>query len=128
MVADRPGRHRITLGANKAYDVADRLVPNLVIQRQPDKPAEQQIVVELLHHLLLRTHRVEGLQQQDAKQSLGGNRKRLVHNPLDRPPWMIFGNSRLAAHTARRSSYPDRASDVPHISSRSPDYTQYLDQ
>src|SRR5271165_6778270 len=70
MVADRPGRHRITLGANKAYDVADRLVPNLVIQRQPDKPAEQQIVVELLHHLLLRTHRVEGLQQQGAKQSL----------------------------------------------------------
>ena len=74
MVADRPGRHRITLGANKAYDVADRLVPNLVIQRQPDKPAEQQIVVEL-HHLLLRTHRVEGLQQQGAKQSLWRNRR-----------------------------------------------------
>src|SRR6516225_2912854 len=29
---------------------------------------------------------------------------------------------------ALRSSHPNRASDVPHISSRSADYTQYLDQ
>src|SRR4029077_8949323 len=45
------------------------------IQRQPDKPPKQQIVAELLHQLPLRTHRVERLQQQRAKQFLRRNRR-----------------------------------------------------
>jgi hypothetical protein len=48
-----------------------RCVPHRLIQRQPDKPAEQQIVVELLHQPQLRTHRVEGLQSR-ARSSLSG--------------------------------------------------------
>jgi hypothetical protein len=47
-----------------------RNVPYRDIQRQLDKPAEQQIIAELLHQLPLRAHRLEGLQQQRAKQLL----------------------------------------------------------
>src|SRR6516225_8736060 len=39
-------------------------------QEQREKPAQRQIVVELLHQLQLRAHRVDGLQELGAKQSL----------------------------------------------------------
>ena len=42
--------------------------------RQPDEPAKQQIVVELLHQLALRAHRVESLQQQRPQQLLRRDR------------------------------------------------------
>jgi hypothetical protein len=153
---DRPlAEHRshelsgdVTLDQALAVLGEHRFVPNLVIQRQPDKPAEQQIVVELLHHLLLRTHRVEGLQQQSTKQPLGGNRRsakfgvqllelrrqrrqRLVHNLSDRSQRMIFGNPRLAAHVAEQRVaplIPTAHRTSPYISSRCADCTQYLDQ
>ena len=92
-----------------------------------------------------RDRRIEGLQQQCAKQSLGGNRwsaefgvqllecrrqspQRLIHNPPDRPQRMVLWNSRLAVHiakqrfalhipTAHRTSPTSRhaAVVVPHI-------------
>ena len=123
-----------------------RNVPHRGIQRQPDKPAEQQIVVELLHQLWLRAHRIEGLQQQSAKQSLRRDRRpakfgvqlfefrrqsrqRLVHHLPDRPQRMIPWNPRLAAHIAEQRVGPriktaHRTS--PHISSRSTYSTLYL--
>jgi hypothetical protein len=96
-----------------------RNVPHHGIQRQPDKPAEQQIVAELLHQLTLRAHRIEGLQQQGAQQFLRRNRRpsglgiellkfrrqrhqRLTHNLADRPQRMIHWHPRLAAHIAEQ--------------------------
>jgi hypothetical protein len=48
-----------------------RRVPHGRVHLPPDKPAEQQIVFELLHELSLRTDRIEGLQQQCPQQFLG---------------------------------------------------------
>jgi hypothetical protein len=45
------------------------------IASQADEPAEQQIVIELFHELALRTHRIEGLQQQGPQQLLGRDRR-----------------------------------------------------
>src|SRR5215469_14727508 len=99
--------------------LVNTVASHTAVQRQPDKPAVQQIVVELLHQLQLRAHRIKGLQQQRAKQSLRRNRRpaelgvellefrrqsrqRLVHDPPDRPQWMILWDSRLAAHIAEQ--------------------------
>src|SRR5262249_35004248 len=113
------------LAGNVAFDQTfavlgeHRGVPHRGIQRQPDKPAVQQIVVELLHQLQLRAHRIKGLQQQRAKQPLRRNRRpaelsvellefrrqsrqRLVYNPPDRPQRVILWDSRLAAHIAEQ--------------------------
>ena len=49
-------------------------IPYRIVDRQSDEPAEQQIVVELLHQLPLRAHRVEGLQQQRPQQSFRRDR------------------------------------------------------
>jgi hypothetical protein len=59
------GRHE--LAGNVALDQPlavlgeHRHLPDFGIQRQPNKPAEQQIVAELLHQLPLRAHRIESL-------------------------------------------------------------------
>jgi hypothetical protein len=49
-------------------------VPDRVVDAKPDKPAEQEVVVQLLHELALRTHRVERLQQQRPQQLLRRDR------------------------------------------------------
>jgi hypothetical protein len=51
-----------------------RDVPDRRIHRQPDEPAEQQIVIELFDQLALRTDRVEGLQQKRPQQLLRRDR------------------------------------------------------
>ena len=48
----------------------DRCVPDRRIHRQADKPAEQQIIVKLLHQLPLGADRIEGLKQQRPQQLL----------------------------------------------------------
>ena len=50
-------------------------IPHRIIHRQTDEPAEQQIVVELLHQLSFRAHREERLQQQRPQQTLRWNRR-----------------------------------------------------
>jgi hypothetical protein len=49
--------------------------PHRLIDPEPDEPAVQQVVVELLHQLPLRADRVEHLQQKRAQQPLGRNRR-----------------------------------------------------
>ena len=39
------------------------MIPNGVINAEADEPAEQQIIVDLLHQLTLGTHGVKCLQQ-----------------------------------------------------------------
>jgi hypothetical protein len=47
-----------------------RGVPHIVLDAEPDKPAEQHVVVDPLDQLPLRTDRTERLQQQGAPQTL----------------------------------------------------------
>lgn len=49
-------------------------IPDWIIGRQSDKPAEQKIVVELLHQLPFRTHRIERLHKQCPQQSFRRHR------------------------------------------------------
>ena len=66
-------------------------IPHRIVRRQPDEPAEQQVVVELLHQLPFRAHRVERLQQQRSQQPLRRDRRpafariQLVERPRQVP-------------------------------------------
>ena len=50
-----------------------RMIPHALIQTEPDEPAKQQVVVQLLDQQALAAHTVEHLQQQGAQQLLGRN-------------------------------------------------------
>src|SRR6266581_1820287 len=54
--------------------VKQRAVYREVIDRQPDEPAEQKIVVDLFHQLPLRAYREERLQQRCPQQVFGRDR------------------------------------------------------
>ena len=77
-------------------------IPHRIVRRQPDEPAEQQIVVELLHQLPFRAHRVERLQQQRAQQPLRRDRRPSVariqacSNARDSSPSAASTSSRIA--------------------------------
>src|SRR5262245_51728068 len=51
-----------------------RVVPNRIVDSQPDEPAEQQIVIDLLHQLALRAHGIKRLQKRGTQQPLWRNR------------------------------------------------------
>src|SRR6202048_2570438 len=51
-----------------------RRVPDGVVRGEPNKPAIQKIIVELLHQLAFRADRVERLKQQGAQQLLRRDR------------------------------------------------------
>jgi hypothetical protein len=51
------------------------VVPDRIIDAEPDEPAEQQIEVEPLHQLPLRADRIERLQQQRTEQFLRRDRR-----------------------------------------------------
>ena len=51
-----------------------RRVPDRLVHVQPDEPAEQQVVIQLLHQLPLTAHREEHLQQQGPQQFLRRDR------------------------------------------------------
>src|SRR5258706_7197473 len=50
-------------------------IPNLVVHVQADEPAEQHVVLQLLHQHPFAAHRVEHLQQQRAQQPLRRDRR-----------------------------------------------------
>lgn len=52
----------------------DRDIPDRRIHRQANEPAEEQVVIHLLHELALRADRIEGLQEQRTQQLLGRDR------------------------------------------------------
>ena len=100
-----------------------RHVPDRIVDPKPDEPAEQQIVVELLHQLALRSDRVERLQQQRPQQLLRRDRgptaegvkllkvrrqrcKRSIGHRQDRPQRMLRRHPALAAHIAEQPFRP----------------------
>ena len=97
-----------------------RRIPHRIVRREPDEPAEQQIVVELLHQLPFRAHRVERLQQQRPQQPLRRDRRsavpriklgrmpatapqRRIDKLADRPQRMVRRNARLQPHIAEKT-------------------------
>ena len=49
--------------------------PHRIVDPEPDEPAVEQVVIELLHQLTLRADRVERLQQQRPQQPFGRDRR-----------------------------------------------------
>ena len=56
-------------------DAEHRSIPHGVVHAETDEPADQQVVLELLHQQALTAHREERLQQQCPQQVLGRNRR-----------------------------------------------------
>jgi hypothetical protein len=81
-----------------------RHVPHRVIHAQPDKPPEQQVVVELLHEQTFAPDPVEVLQKQGPQESLRSNRRtprlrvQTTKLPRERPKCLV----RYLAHPAQR--------------------------
>ena len=100
-----------------------RRMPHRAIERQADKPAEQQVVVDLLHQHPLGAHREEGLQQRRPQQHLGRDprpahrrvqrleapvqrRQSLIRQPADRPQRVIRRNALLQPHVGEQPIRP----------------------
>ncbi len=62
--------HDFVLEQSVAVLREDGVVPHHVLHCQSDKPAEEQVVLHLLHQHALAAHRVEHLQQQSTHQFL----------------------------------------------------------
>ena len=94
-----------------------RRVPDPVIHAEAHEPAEQQVVVQLLHELPLAPDRVQPLQQQGAEQLLGRDRwapglriqprelgreppERRVDHRADRPQGVVRRDPLLGGHVA----------------------------
>jgi hypothetical protein len=71
--AGKKGRGQVRV--KKAFLVLGKngVVPDLVIHREPDKPAKQEIVIQLLHQQPGATDGIQDLQQQGAQQLLRGD-------------------------------------------------------
>src|SRR5439155_11361738 len=52
-----------------------RVIPHRIVDAEPDEPPEQQIELQPLHQLPLRSDRIKCLQQHRSQQHLGGNRR-----------------------------------------------------
>ena len=65
---DDLGLHRRDVGVEQPVAVLRerRMIPDRAVDAEADEPAEQQIVVDLLHQLPFGTDRVESLQQRRA--------------------------------------------------------------
>ena len=61
-----------------------RTIPDLVIHRETDEPAEQQIVIDLLHQLPFAANPLQRHQKLRPQQLLRGNGLPSVHRPQGR--------------------------------------------
>src|SRR6187200_1298758 len=61
------------------------MVPHGIVDAEPDEPAKQQVVIDLLHQLALRADGVEGLQKRGAQKTLRCDRlaPRSLVQPLE---------------------------------------------
>jgi hypothetical protein len=96
-------------------------VPHPIVNSKADKPAEQQIEIQLLHQLALRADRIKRLEQQRPEQLLRRNgraarprihnleirRQRprnIVHDAADNPKRMALRNPLLQIHIAEKTA------------------------
>ena len=52
-----------------------RMIPDLIVDPEPDEPAEQEVEAQPLHQLALRADRIERLQQERPQQLFGRDRR-----------------------------------------------------
>jgi len=105
----------------------------IIIHAQPDEPAIQQIGIELLHQLPLRTDRIEGLKQQRSQQSLRRNRRSaavriglgkiaierrqdFIHNLAYQTQRMLGPDPLLKVHIRKQLTSPNRRWRWPMVS------------
>ena len=79
-------------------------VPHRVVDAQPDEPAEQEVVVQLLHELPLGADRVERLQQQGPQQLLRRDRG----PPVQRVELLELARQRRQRGIGDRQDRPQR--------------------
>lgn len=111
-------RDRIVLDQPVTVLAEDRVVPDGVLDGQTDKPAKQQVVLDLLHQLPLAANAVEHLQQHRTHELLGGDarsatsdvslvhggeldihpRQRVIDPGTDRPQRVTRRNKVLEPH------------------------------
>ena len=97
-----------------------RRVPDRLVHVQPDEPAEQQVVIQLLHQLPLTAHREEHLQQQGPQQFLRRDRgaanlriefgergrqlmQHRVHHAPDHAQRMVLRDARFRGEVAKHA-------------------------
>jgi hypothetical protein len=109
-------------------------VPDRIVDPEPGEPAEQQVVVELLHQLALGADRIERLEQECPEQLLGRARRpadrrlqpgelrreigeRGIDQGQDAPARMISRDPGLAAHIREQAVRPEITTThrPPHI-------------
>ena len=88
----------------RKHMVPRRVVPDGIVDAEPHEPAEQQVVVELLHQLALGADRVEGLDQRAAQQLLGRDRGPAHARVELGEPWREL----LQHRVDQRPHYPQR--------------------
>ena len=107
--------------------------PHRIVNAKPHEPAEQEIVLHLLHELALRADREQDLDQSGAQQPLGCNGRaaiggvklgelrvercqRGVHNRKDFAQRVVRPNPVLQVHIAEQAPVPNVRS--PHVRPR----------
>lgn len=116
-------RHHLPRHLRRQQPVAvlgeHRCDPHRVVDAQCNEPAEQQVIIHLLHQLPLGPHRVEDLQQARPDQPLGRDRgpamggveacelaiqarQRVVHHPSDSAQRMTRRDALLQVDTAEQ--------------------------
>jgi hypothetical protein len=100
-----------------------RMVPRRIVDAEADEPAEQQIELQSLHQLPLRTDRIERLQQHRSQRFLRRDRRppnrrikrrkiarqrrqRFVHNRADRAQRMALANPSFKIDITEKRSRP----------------------
>src|SRR5713226_3531425 len=123
----------------------DRHVPHRVVDTQSHEPAEQEIVVELLHQQPFAAHRVQHLQQQRAQQPLRRNRRtpqrrihavealvqileRRIRHRADRPQRMILGHAPLRRNVAEHPRLFVVRPAHPHYLTTANSHSLYISQ
>jgi len=99
------------------------VIPGRIIDPEPDKPAEEQVVLEPLHQLAFGADGIEGLQEHGPEQLLGRDggpadagvkrrklllqsREGLVHKGSDGPQRVIGPHPLLQIHVAEQLARP----------------------
>jgi hypothetical protein len=86
-------------------------VPDRIIDAEADEPAEQRVVIQLLHEVALGADRIEGLEHERARNSVSGGNGRAYSfaNSPERSPSAASTNGRMRRSGWSRGTRPSTA-------------------
>jgi hypothetical protein len=110
-----------------------RVIPRGIVNADANEPTKQEVELQPLHQLPLRADRIERLQKHRPQQLLrryrgtaaprierrelpGKRRKRLVHDPADRPQRMGLANPTFQIDVAKKRPRPLVPASHPSVS------------